>query len=269
MVCVECGHSFVFNLRPPISNFRNESLETKKWTQLEDFVQSRSNNLLPRPYLVLQQAGHESFEEIEHSDESKDNKNLETENDESSGYKLWCPYCKYDLSSEAISSFNRELSNDSFTSNQYVTARSRSSSTSTHIDISSLSSDNTPEKKPTRRYSTQSNYNNNSSLVISPRFSSTKRKTIRDKQTSDKVKKANINVNLGNVNSQFRPDRRKSSSPSIDSKSKTNTSTNSTNNSLYKHKELEQFFVEVYLNKNKETGSIKQLTVIRYNNVVK
>lgn len=249
-----------------------EISEPKKWKQLNELVQSRSKNLsatntlssLSRPLLVLQQAEHESFEEIEHLDEPIEDKkkSLQIEKDEFR-FQLWCPYCNADLG-KRNSLLNNETSNESFSStNQYVTARSRSSSTSTYVDLTSLSSENTPERT-IRRYSAQSS-NQSQALVISPRFSSTKRKSIRDKQVTDNGRKAVSSSNLTNE-SDGKSQRQKSSSPSIGSRSKTTTS-NSTSNSISKStmSNFEQYIVETFLNKNKETGSIKQLTVIRYN----
>lgn len=211
---------------------------------MDDFVQSQPNHLktyFNRPYLVLQQPGHESFEEIEHLDELKCNEFYL--NDEFK-LKIWCPFCNNDLTNKIDS--NKNLSNDSFS--QYLTARSRTSSSS-YIDLSSLSSGNSnvTVKKPTRRSSVQPNYNDDS-LVISPRFSSTTRKSVRQKEQS---KKSDSSINIT---------QNKSPTLSIDSRSK--TTSNSTSKSILSN--IENYNVETYYNKNKQTGSIKQLTVIRY-----
>ena len=288
-MCDKCGYSFLFNLRQPIIIHKEmceeickeicKDLEPKKekWKQLDQFVQSHSNSLAvpSRPYLVLQEAEHESFEEIEHSDEhlnkhinenSKDN-NLDKDK---FIYKLWCPYCRNDLTAKL--NYNDDFNCESLS--QYVTARSRSSSTSSNVDFSSLNSSNsnTPEKKLIkRRYSTQSTQNTSSPLVISPRFSSTKRKTIRKKQqASDKIeiKKATSSTNLESSTAATSRTNKthqcKTSSPSIDSKSKTTTISDSNSISKSTISTFDQYNVETFLNKNKQTGSIKQLTVIRY-----
>lgn len=182
-------------------------------------------------------------------------------------FKLWCPRCKSDLSAD--DRLSKGLSSESFS--QYASARSRSSSASSYTELASLSSEIIPERPPIRRFSTQSNQSKSPSLVISPRFSSTRRKSVREKRTTElarprKASSAILSRSLSRQQS-MRKGADKSSSPSTDSRSKTTTASNSTTVSIAKCSlpNLEQYNVETYLKKNQQTGSIKQLTVIRYN----
>lgn len=261
----------MFNLRPPVVARREQDgPEPRKWKQIDEFVESHdlpSTSCSKRPYLVLQKAEHESFEEIEHSDESKDKFKEERRNylDTTSdvfGFKLWCPHCRNDLSADL------RLSPSSESFSQYLTARSRSSSASSNcMELASLSSEIVPERPPIRRFSTQSNKSKSESLVISPRFSSTRRKSVREKQNAEKVSPRKASSAVLARQQSMRKSADKSSSPSSDSRSKTTTDSNSTTVSMAKCSlpNLEQYNVETYLKKNQQTGSIKQLTVIRYN----
>lgn len=268
-VCEECGYSFVFNLKQPVVACREpEGPEPRKWKQLNEFVESHElASTYRRPYLVLQKAEHESFEEIEQLDEFKELRSNDVDTSkEAFVFKLWCPHCKSDLSAGV--GLNTEPSSESFS--QYATARSRSSSTSSYMELASLGSEIIPEKPPIRRFSTQSNQRQSPSLVISPRFSSTRRKSVREKRPVEKAspRKASSAI-LGSAHQAVArkapPD--KSSSPSTGSRSKTTTASNSTTVSMAKYSpsNLEHYNVETYLKKNQQTGSIKQLTVIRYN----
>ena len=250
-----------------------EGPEPRKWKQIDEFVESHELTSF-RPYLVLQKAEHESFEEIEHLDELKGTQknDLETERD-AFGFKLWCPHCKCDLSADLVVS----PSSESFS--QYATARSRSSSASSYIELASLSSEiapeimpgkppeRTPERPPIRRFSTQSNQSKSPSMVISPRFSSITRKSVREKQTAEKAAVRKTSSAILDRQRSVRKSADKSSSPSIDSRSKTTTGSNSTTVSIAQCSlpNFVQYNVETYLKKNPQTGSIKQLTVIRYN----
>lgn len=183
-------------------------------------------------------------------------------------FKLWCPHCKSDLSAGV--GMNTGPSSESFS--QYATARSRSSSTSSYMELTSLGSEITPERPPIRRFSTQSSQSKNKSpteLVISPRFSSIRRKSVRERRPVEKPspRKASSAILGGGRQASIRkaPPPDKSSSPSIDSRSKTTTASNSTTASKYSPSKLEHYNVETYLKKNQQTGSIEQLTVIRYN----